>query len=65
MMRIMLMLCTTNATDAPQFRRDLKIAGPVNPAAPDVSAMELLQALRVMADRARFGSATSRLQGIA
>jgi hypothetical protein len=31
MMRIVLMLCTTNATEARRFRRESKIVGAVNP----------------------------------
>jgi predicted PurR-regulated permease PerM len=62
MMRIVLMLCTTNATEASRFRRESKIAGAVNPPVFHVSATELLRGEPVMADRARFGGATSRLQ---
>jgi hypothetical protein len=44
-MCITVMLCTTNATKAPQFPLDSTVTGlPLNRGVPHVSTMELLQA---------------------
>jgi hypothetical protein len=64
-MCITVMLCTTNATKAPQFPLDSTVTGlPLNRGVPHVSTMELLQAPCVVTDRAPVRSAASRLSHV-